>query len=492
MVLQREIPLPVWGEADPGEKVTVAIAGQIAETTAAEDGKWIVRLQPLSASTTPQQLRVSGEGNELTFTDVLVGDVWVCSGQSNMEFDVEWSYSANEAIPTANNPLIRLIDIPRNAQFKPVSEVPVSWSRCSPEVVKDFSAIGYFFARDIQQSEGIPIGLIGSNWGGTHAQAWIRLGALEANPTLKTYADAYQNVVNNFDARQKRYDEEFLPAWQVKYDAWEKEVAEAKAAGRKPANRKAPWKPLPPLSKRVPSSLYNGMIAPLIPYGIKGVLWYQGEANAKSPGDYQALFSTLIEDWRQQWGEGEFPFLYVQLAAYKQPPTLPDLRDQQTATLSVPNTAMALAIDVGNAGNIHPRNKRTVAKRLALAAQALAYGKDIVYAGPMFASLDIEGNRARIHYTQTGSGLMIDSNPPRKPGEQPASALDHLTGFEIAGADGEFHPAQAMIEGECVVVSSDAVATPAAVRYGWAPAPEVNLYNREGLPAVPFTTAKNP
>jgi sialate O-acetylesterase len=443
MVLQQGIPAPVWGTAAAGEEVTVSFAGQKKSARAGADGRWMVKLDPMKPGG-PHEMTIG----TVTLKNVLVGEVWVCSGQSNMEWSVKASKNAPEEIAAAAFPLIRLFTVPKKPADTPQRDVVGSWKECSPESVPGFSAVGYFFGRELHKARNIPIGLIHTSWGGTAAELWTSRRVLEADPEFKP-------MIEQQEARMKAFAE-----------ASEKAKAEGKASPKKPGPG--------------PTQLYNGMIAPLLPYAIAGAIWYQGESNAGRAKQYQKLFPAMIKNWRDDWGQGDFPFLFVQLANFmKRKPEPAEsnwaaLREAQTMTLSLPKTGMAVIIDIGDEKDIHPRNKQDVGKRLALAARHVAHGEDLVYSGPMYDSMKVEGNKARIAFKHVGGGLEARG--------------DRLAGFSIAGEDKAFVWAEAKIEGNAVVVWSDKVEKPAAVRYGWADNPECTLYNKEGLPASPFRT----
>jgi len=455
MVLQADFACPVWGSAEAGDEVSVSIDGQKKSAKAGADGKWSLKLDPLKAGG-PHEMSVAGK-NTVVVHDVLVGEVWVCSGQSNMEMAVRSSMNFDEEKAAANFPQVRHFLVKKNPQDAPVGDVSGSWQPTTPETVGGFTAVGYFFGRELHQKLNVPVGLIHTSWGGTAAELWTSKPVLEANPTLKP-------IVDNFSKRLENYEKQL--------EAYPAAVEKAKAAG-KPAPRK-PGKPM------APSCLYNGMIAPVIPYGIKGVIWYQGESNAGQAKQYQTLFPEMIKNWRKDWGQGDFPFGFVQLANFMARKDQParsnwaELREAQTMTLSLPKTGMAVIIDIGDAKDIHPKDKQDVGKRLAYWAEAQVYGKNLVYSGPIFESMKIEDSRARLSFKHTGGGLMAKGGAP--------------TGFAIAGEDQVFHWADAKIDGETIVVSCDKVAKPAAVRYAWADNPECNLYNKEGIPASPFRT----
>jgi sialate O-acetylesterase len=464
MVLQRDMPVRIFGWADKGESVTVRLAGQTVSTVADGSGHWEAWLRPLSAGG-PHELVVAGR-NTVTVRDVLVGEVWVASGQSNMVWPVERSRDAEKEAAAANYPRIRLFKVALKTSEEPLEDVEGSWAPCSPETVKSFSAVGYFFARHLHEKLGVPVGVIQSAWGGTPAQAWTSRATLVSEPTLQTYLVEWNRVLVNWPRAKRR--------WEESLKQWEERAAQAKREGRQPPPR--PAQPLGPGHPHTPAGLFNAMIAPLTPYAIRGVIWYQGESNANNyAGLYRTLFEAMIRDWRQAWGQGDFPFLFVQLANYaKAPPGgyWPLVQEGQLKTLELRNTGMAVTIDIGEAEDIHPKNKQDVGLRLALAARALVYGEKLVYSGPLFRQATREGNRLRLWFDHVGGGLRARGGV--------------LKEFVIAGADRVFHPAQATIEGDTVVVSSPEVAEPVAVRYAWANNPEATLFNAEGLPASPF------
>ncbi len=455
MVLQADLADPVWGTADAGQEVTVSIAGQKKSTKAAADGRWIVKLDPLKAGG-PHELAIN---DKITFKNVLVGEVWICSGQSNMEMSVKSSNDAAEEKANSAHPKIRLFTVPKKQADQPEHDVVGSWKECGPDSIDNFSAVAYFFGRELHQKIGVPVGLIHTSWGGTPAEVWASDRVLQSRPEFK-------NFINFYAQRQEKYEKDLAK--------FKEESEKAKAEG-KPAP-KAPNKPMKT------SCLYNGMIAPLIPYGIKGAIWYQGESNAGNAKLYQTLFPAMIKNWREDWGQGDyFPFGFVQLANYMARKEQPgdsnwaELREAQTMTLSLPKTGMAVIVDIGDAKDIHPQNKQDVGKRLAYWAESQVYGaKDVVYSGPMYESMKVDGNKVVISFKHVGGGLVAKG--------------DKLAGFAIAGEDRKFAWAEAKIEGDKIVVSCDQVAKPVSVRYAWADNPDCNLYNKEGIPASPFRT----
>ncbi|RMG39030.1 MAG: 9-O-acetylesterase [Planctomycetota bacterium] len=435
MVLQRDKPIPVWGWDDPGAKVVVQLGDAKAEAKADANGRWSVQL-PARAAGGPLELTVKGT-TEAVFDDVLVGEVWLCSGQSNMEWPVSRAMNAQQEIAAANYPRIRHIKIPHRPADKPQDDVPSDgWQVCSPKTVGAFTAVGYFFARHLHKElDGVPIGLIGSNWGGTRIEPWTPPEGFKQVPALKNIADRLDQFP------EKRGDR---------------------------------------IVHQSPLALYYGMIHPLIPYGIRGALWYQGESNNGEGMLYHEKMKALIYGWRTVWNMPEMPFYFVQLAPFRyrgNPLALPGIWEAQLATLrKVPHTGMVVTVDIATVNNIHPPNKQEVGRRLALWALAKTYGrKGIVYSGPLYREHKREGHAIRIFFDHVGSGLVSRDGKP-------------LTHFQIAGADKTFHDAKAEIDGETVVVSSPEVPEPVAVRFAWHQEAQPNLSNKEGLPASPFRT----
>jgi sialate O-acetylesterase len=462
VVMQRGVPVHVWGMAAPHEAVSVTFRGETKAGTADEDGRWSVFLSPGEAGG-PFQLRIKAT-NTIVLDDILVGDVWVASGQSNMEFPMTGLVNPQAEIAAAQYPKIRLFLVKHKPADYPLENIESKgWAACTPETVADSSAVAYFFARHLQQKLGVPIGLIESSWGGTAAESWTSLHALAADASLMPV----------FAARAKTLDEESTTVLHQQREEreFQQALAQAKADGKP-----LPWRQWhPDFAAWAPAALYNGMIAPLTPFAIRGVIWYQGEANA-SPDRaslYARLFQTMIRDWRNAWGEGDFPFLFVQIANWNTEPgeLWPDVRNAQRQALALKNTGMAVTIDIGDPDDIHPKNKQDVGLRLALAARAITYGEKIEWSGPLYRQVTQEEHALRVWFDHAG-GLMAKGAT--------------VTGFEVAGADGKYSVAEAKIEGTSVVVSSPAVPTPISVRYGWAANPACNLFNKEGLPASPF------
>lgn len=435
MVLQKGVPVPIWGTADEGEKVSVSFNG-ITESTISKNGKWMIKMPPMPYVTTPGKMIISGK-DTVTINDILVGEVWLCSGQSNMERQLgprppqqpikDWEKERD----AANYPSIREYYVPLKYSGTQIDDVKSKWTVCSPQTVSEFSAVAYFFAKNLYQQLQVPIGLLFSAYGGTPAEDWTSKAALEGNPKLTELARDYDKIMG----------EHWHPAAEIK------------------------------------NGLYNGMIYPLLPYAIKGVAWYQGEQNNYRPAQYPEVLSNMINSWRNDFGVGKFPFLMVQVAPFKG--LCPEIREaQELVSQQVPNTALIVTTDCGNANDIHPANKQPVGERLALAARRLAYGEKIECSGPVYRSLKMKGNKIALSFSHADKGLSTPDN-------------ETLKGFTIAGNDKNFVSATAIIKGKQVIVYNDKVKKPTAVRYGWANVPDVNLYNKDGLPASPFRTDKD-
>ena len=609
-VLQREMPIPVWGKAAPGSKVTVSFHQQTKSVKAAKDGRWSLSLDAEAAGG-PYSLVVSSKGKSLTISDVLVGEVWICSGQSNMEWPLAQTDNAAKEIAAANYPLIRHIKVPRQTAEAPKDDfTDGAWESCSPATSPNFTAVGYYFAQRLHQAmPDVPIGLINTSWGGTNVETWISAQTIGAMPDFDKYparsADELKSAARK--RNQATYDMlakmginenkvvEDQAAWiapnadlskwgTIKAPGnWENSlpgldgVVYYRRTFELPANAAAQSATLyagliddnditwvngvkvgetnswdTPRAYRIPDGLlkagtnvvviraddtgggggiwgeeanlridcgsnfslplagewrfmigkiymlteigpndypcllYNAMIAPLVPYAIRGAIWYQGESNAGRAYQYRTTFPAMIKDWRQHWGQGDFPFYFVQLSDWKadygnsqKGSTWAELREAQTQTLALPNTGMAVTIDIGNEEDIHPRNKLDVGYRLAANALKYTYGKDLVPCGPLYAGMKIDGNKAIVRFDHIGGGLEARHNK-----------YGYLHGFEIAGEGKQFYWAKAIIQGNQIVVFSEKVPRPVAVRYGWADHPEdlLNLYNAEGFPASPFRT----
>ncbi len=464
MVLQRDRPVHIWGRAEPGEAVTVTFRGAEAKSVADPLGRWNVYLPPGDAGG-PFNMAIRGR-NTLAFNDILVGDVWVASGQSNMEWPVAWAGDAQANLAAAQHPRIRLVRAMHKVSEYPVEDlVGEMWRQCTPESAAKFSAVAFQFGKLIHERLDVPIGLIQTAWGGTPLEGWTSLRAISSDPALMPVIAQWNKLMQEHAVALLKYD-------RAAKD-WEAAAAQAKAQHK--ALPPVPEKPVGPGGPRTPGGLFNAMVAPISGYAIRGVIWYQGEANTtpERAAIYSRLFEAMIRDWRRAWGLGDFPFLFVQLANYRAAPdsAWPELREAQREALALRNTAMAVTIDIGTSDNIHPPDKQTVGFRLSLAARALAYGEPVEYSGPLPRQATVEDGRVRVWFDHA-SGITARG--------------DTVKGFEIAGADRRFEPAKARIEGISLVVSNPSIERPAWVRYGWKDNPECNLYNGEGLPASPF------
>jgi sialate O-acetylesterase len=428
MVLQGGVRIPLWGTADAGERVVVKAAGQERAATADDHGRWRLKLDPITAMD-PFQITINGK-NVITLKDVLAGEVWLCSGQSNMSYPVHSASTGAAALQAANRPMLRFFKVERAYKDTPQTDLAGKWELSTPESAKDFSAVGYFFACDLLKDVKTPVGLIESDWGGTRAEAWLRKDV--------------------FDALKLPYEPQWTEQW----------------LHPKPPEKERPYE--------APAVIYNGMIAPITGYAMKGMIWYQGETNTAYPDHYRNVLNSLVTSWRTAWGEGDFPVVIVQLANFgSHTRDWVTLRASQTQVVrDLPNMGMAVTLDVGNPKDIHYTDKETVGHRVALVAERIAYGHDIPYMGPRFKSMVVNGAVATISFDNVYEGLLA------KGGE--------VQGFELAGPDGKFIAAKAKIDGSKVVVSADGIAMPTAVRYAWANDPKCTLYNKAGLPAQPF------
>lgn len=636
MVLQRSEEVPVWGKAAPGEEVKVSIAGKSASAKAGEDGKWRVVLDLSGAEAGPFEMSVEGT-NKIGVKDVLVGEVWLASGQSNMQWILKNTEGAEEEIAGSTNPMLRQFLVSKIASPEPLEDVQGAWVSASPETSGDFSAVGYYFGKALQKDLKVPVGIVHSSWGGTPSEAWTSLAALESVPDLKEAAERQRAAVAAYPELKAAFVEK-MGAWlketgredrggdaaafageDISTEGWVpvklpgevraeglpdygvvwvrkeidipsipktnlelllpidgfdsvywngkllKQTTYETFAGLGDIRRRGPFSippsavkagknvlairlfepagpakfsgepkagaeslagtwlakaeyelPAPPSDKPAPVAmkivaeprntaayLFDGMIAPLVPYAIRGAIWYQGESNAGRAYQYRTAFPLMISDWRKQWNQGDFPFYFCQLANYLPKTSEPgesawaELREAQTLTLNLPNTGQAILIDIGESADIHPRNKIDVGERLARIALAKDYGKQIVYAGPVYDSAKFGKGRAVLSFKHTDGGLVAKPLPETydvRTGTKETAPLvrnspeSQLEGFAICGADKVWHWADAKIEGDTVIVSSAKVAEPVAVRYAWANNPTCNLYNGAGLPAVPFRT----
>jgi sialate O-acetylesterase len=473
-VLQQGVAVPVWGTAADGEQITIEFDGQRLQAIA-NGGNWMVKLKPLKAGG-PFDMTIKGN-NSFILHNILVGEVWLAGGQSNMEKTVgprkpqpdteNWQAEA----ATANYPMIREFSVAHTAgSYTPNTTVTGKWAVCDSVTVKKFSAVGYFFARDLYQKLKIPIGIIHSSVGGTPAEKWLSKEALAQNPDLSSLVTTYEKAIKDFPTQLA----DFKANESTLIEKWVADTLKAHEE-KKPIPRK-PTAPVDPVKAGDCGGLYNSMIAPLVPYAIKGVIWYQGESNSSRASQYKILFPALIQDWRAKWNEGDFPFLFVQIAPYHGHP--PELREAQLLTfLNTPNTAMVVTTDcVDSTYNLHPAQKQPVGLRLSLAARALAYKEKIEFSGPIYQSVKFDGNRATLSFTHVANGFIPKSGT--------------IGGFVIADATNpiRFVPAKATVDGNNVIVYADGVSNPVAVRYNWLNIPKDNFYNTDNLPASPFRT----
>lgn len=467
MVLQRGKPVPVWGRAAAGTEISVHFGQQNKSTKTPRNGRWMVKLDPLKI----------GDGDTLTVRgprtivceDILIGEVWICSGQSNMVWPLHRAQNARQAIPTARHPQVRMFKVALAASDRPQPSCKGFWQACTPEVARNFSGVAYFFGRKLHQDHKVPIGLVQTAWGGTRAEAWTSARGMRL-PALQPIVEHWAEQEKTLPQRRAQFEKRLA--------RWKEASAKAKQSGKKPPRR--PRMPANPSThQHRHTNLFNAMIHPLVPFAIRGAIWYQGESNVNRAEQYATLFPNMIRDWRQHFGQGDFPFLFVQLAAFRyggrDPRACAELWEAQNlTTVKLQNTAMASAVDVGNPKDIHPSDKQTVGDRLAHAANVLAYGKQAPPMGPRFKQAQRQGSSMRLSFDFVGGGLTARGG---KLGE-----------FQICGEDKQFHAAAARIEGDQVVVTCEQVKEPIAVRYAWHDTPTLSLYNKAGLPATPFRT----
>jgi sialate O-acetylesterase len=475
MVLQSGMPVPIWGSADPGEKVTISFNGQTRSATADSAGKWTVRLAKLKSGG-PFEMTIAGKGageTPIVVKDVLVGEVWLASGQSNMQFTVSKAHASyagmldeEKEIAAANYPQVRMFTAKPLKSFAPQSEVPGVWQVCSPAVVGDWSAVGYLFARDLNQALKLPVGIVLAAYGASTAEAWVPRDALASDPLLKP-------MVDKLDARYNYFKEHPAVSGVATTDA---DAPPSPQTLNARPGRPGPLRD-PSQDQHQPTVLFNAMINPLVPYAMRGAIWYQGESITGGPNglmQYSHVMETMVTEWRKLWGEGNFPFYAVQLPPLKNVSNNPLVREQQAKILSLRNTGLAVTMDIGDPANVHPKNKEPLGVRLTDTALANVYGKKMEFAGPMFASMKVEGSAIRVKFTHA-QGLVAKDGA--------------LKWFQIAGADQKFVNADAKIDGDSVMVSSPDVTAPVAVRYAWDNYPDTaNLFNAAGFPAAPFRT----
>ena len=471
MVIQQQKPVIIWGWADAGEEVDVRLGSQSASAKADSGGNWSVSLKALKASSSPIQMIVKA-ANTVTVNDILVGEVWLCSGQSNMEWGLGDAETGSQEIPQADFPKVRLFKINSRPGPYPVSNVNDNWRLSRPDTVSDFTAVGYFFGKHLHKELNVPVGLVQAAWGGTRIEPWTPRVGFEGQ-------EALADIVRQIDGAEVSYRSQ-LPGKMKEMEAW---IEDAKRSLRD--NKRIPatpvWPGHPIYSEghpTEPTCLYNSFIYPIVPFAMRGAIWYQGESNMGEAMLYYEKMKALISGWRNVWNDESMSFYFVQLAPFRRygVDDLPRIWQAQTESLKIPNTGMAVISDVGNIEDIHPRNKRDVGKRLALWALGKDYGgKDIVFSGPIYKSMKTVGDKIEISFDYVGDGLVTRN------GKEP-------DWFEIAGEDKQFYPAKAQIEGDKILVSSDKVASPAAVRFGWDNIAEPNLMNKNGLPASSFRT----
>lgn len=474
MVLQQKSTIKVWGWADAGEVITVFPNWNSKEysTSASENGEWILEIKTPKAGG-PYKIEVKGN-NAITLNNVMIGEVWVCSGQSNMHMMVgkyggpkDWRTGVvnyEEEIAKGDYPAIRMFTVARKTSDSILSDVEGSWLVCSPDTVGGFSAVAYFFGRELHQKLNVPVGLINSSWGGTPAEAWTRKEILEADTGLVKLVDRYQFIVDHNDSIRDDF--------KARQAAWKRGVADSTITGKKA--KSPPRAPLMKGGHKAPYLIYNAMVAPLLNYSIRGAIWYQGENNARKAWQYRTLFPAMINNWRNDFKQGDFPFYFVQIAPHRS--QNPEIRESQLLTYrTVKNSGMAVTTDAGDTVNIHPLNKQVVGYRLSLWALSNTYKqKGLVYSGPLYKSMKVKDNKAYLSFDFVGDGLEYKG--------------DSLTHFTVCGKDKKFVPAKAIIEGDKVIVWSDEVDEPVSVRFAWEYVPMHNFYNKNGLPASPFRT----
>jgi sialate O-acetylesterase len=457
MVLQQGVQNKIWGKADADKVITISLLNKKVLTKSDAFGSWTAILPKLKLAK-PFEICITSNKETLCIKDVLVGEVWLASGQSNMQFNLASNTNSTFEIKNANYPNIRYFDVEKNVSRIPLNAVKGSWKVCTPENAKKFSAVAYFFAKALHLDKNVPVGIIGASWGATPVEAWTSGESLANNADFKDSIAHYKSIQDD---------------WQMKYQNF-------LTKKNTQVNEGLLVPPLIP-EKNYATALYNAMIAPIIPFAIKGVIWYQGENNAKNAYQYRTTFPLLINDWRTKWNKSDLPFIYVQLPNFRAKNTQPvfkddwtSLREAQTMTLSLPNTAMAVTIDLGDEKQIHPTTKNEVGRRLFLAADHLVYGGTGVYTGPQYSAMNIKNDKVELSFKNIGNGLVCKG--------------DQLLGFEVSGADKKFYWATAKIEGNKVVVYSKDIVNPVAVRYAWSSNPTCNLYNSADLPARPFRT----
>ena len=478
MVLQQKQSNRIWGWDAPGTKVTVNFAGQTKSSEVGKDGRWEVKLDPLPANAKPQVLGITGSSKR-EIQDVLIGEVWMCSGQSNMGFTVGGDFKGDIEAAASNLPNLRLIKVPNLGIQELQNDFKGEWKPSNADNAKPFTAVGFFFGRYLHQILGVPVGLIDNSWGGSAAEAWIRRDTIEKDPRFKTLMDGWKQREIDLQSDKAKV------AYEAALTKWKADVEALKKAGLKPGQQlpRPPGSPQQTLGGNArPGNIFAGVVNPTLGYGIKGVIWYQGESNAGRAWEYAQLFPFMIEQWRKEWKQGDFPFYWAQLADFQAEKAEPgdsawaELRESQTKTMKLPNTGQAVIIDIGEGKDIHPKNKYDVAARLVRWALVKDYGQTFMYRSPEFKSVAVNGNKATVSLDMFGSKLRPFDVPDAR-------------GFAICGEDKVWHNAQGRVIAEDKVeVWSDNVGKPVAVRYAWADNPVCNLFSEQGLPVTPFRT----
>jgi sialate O-acetylesterase len=474
MVLQQKQSDPIWGWDVPGTKVTVTFAGQTKTAEAGKDGKWTVKLDPMPANAKAQNMTIKGTDTR-ELQDILIGEVWMCSGQSNMGFSLGQDWNGDLESLASHHPQLRLFKLPLVGTQELKTDINAQWQETTPQNTPGFTAVGFMFGRYLHEILGVPVGLIENAWGGSSAEAWVRRSTLESDPRFKDLIAQWKNTEATYDPAKIK------AAYEAAVAKWKESVSAAKAEGKP-----APQAPRPPqdamAGQHRPGNIFAGMMYPTLGFAIKGVVWYQGESNAGRAWEYRSLFPFMIEQWRKEWKQGDFPFYWVQLADFKAEQPKPgdsdwaELREAQTLTMKLPNTGQCVITDLGEGKDIHPKNKHDVAARLVRWALVKDYGMKIPYHSPEFKSMEIKGNKAIVTLDMFGSSL------------RPFDVKEAI-GFAVCGEDKVWHLANGnIIGGDKVEVSSDKVPQPIAVRYAWADNPICNLFSNDGLPLTPFRT----
>ena len=474
MVLQQKQTNPIWGWDTPGTKVSVTFAGKTYTGDADKDGKWTVKLDPQAANAKPQAMTIKGTDTK-QLEDILIGEVWMCSGQSNMGFTLSSDWNGDLEALASHHPQLRLFKVPLVGTQELKTDINAKWEETTPQTSPGFTACGFLFGRYLHEILGVPVGLIGNAWGGSSAEAWVRRSTIESDPRFKDLIDQWKNTEATYDHAKVK------AAYETDVAKWNEAVKAAKAAGKPaPAPPRAPQDTM--AGQHRPGNIFAGMLNPTLGYGMKGVVWYQGESNAGRAWQYRNLFPFMIEQWRKEWKQGDFSFYWVQLADFKAQQPNPgdsdwaELREAQTLTMKLPNTGQCVITDIGEGKDIHPKNKHDVAARLVRWALAKDYGMKIPYRSPEFKSVEIKDNKALVTLDMFGSKL------------RPFDVAEAV-GFALCGEDKVWHWAKGTVKGDNQVeVWSEQVAKPVAVRYAWADNPVANLFSNEGLPVTPFRT----